>query len=285
MTPESFFIERNGLRFHVLRWRTSGERGPVLLKHATGFLAVLWEPIAVRLVDAGYDVYAYDARGHGDSDKPEVSAENYHWLRLAEDLEAIVSALGISGAVFAGHSMGGGTGLYVAGSNPGVFTRLAVIEPIVMPGGFEPDEPRRNDMANAARKRRASFASREEMFAQYRNRNTFKNWTEVLLRLYADQGTFEAEDGSIRLKCPPEVEGEVFSLSGSLNTWDKLPHLGAPVLVMAGETTEPFLDMAARAVAGRVPDGSFVQVKDAGHLVPMERPDAVADEIISFLGD
>jgi pimeloyl-ACP methyl ester carboxylesterase len=60
---------------------------PAVLLHATGFLARLWEPIAVTLA-ARYRVYAYDARGHGDSDKPAVtgaegSASGYGWEGLA----------------------------------------------------------------------------------------------------------------------------------------------------------------------------------------------------------
>jgi pimeloyl-ACP methyl ester carboxylesterase len=281
--PDSSFIEANGLRFHVLRWWVSGERGPLLLNHATGFVAALWQPIATRLAGAGFDVYAYDARGHGDSDKPEVSAENYHWLRMAEDLDAIMGVLGIGGAGFAGHSMGGGTGLYVAGGTPGIFSRLAVVEPIVMPGGFEPDEPRRNAMAEGARRRRASFSSRDEMIEQYRKRPTFSLWTDEALHLYAEQGTFDGEDGTVLLKCTPAVEGEIFSLSGSLSIWDRLPSIEVPVLVMAGETTEPFLDMVGRGVADRVQDGRFLQLPQAGHLAPMERPDLVADELLAFL--
>lgn len=283
MTPESSFIRANGLQFHCLRWKTNGQRGPVILNHATGFLAALWQPIAERLASAGYEAIGYDARGHGDSDKPTAASENYHWLRFAEDLQAIIDSLGLRGTPFVGHSMGGGTGLYLEGTRPGTLSRLAVIEPIVMPGGFTPDEARRADMAAAARRRRSSFASRDEMFDQYRDRTTFSRWTDESLRLYAESGTYDAEDGSIRLKCPPEVEGQVFSHSGSLNIWDVLPNIEAPALVMAGQHTEGFLDMVAQGVSQRVQNGRCLQLHDAGHLAPMEHPGLVADTIIAFL--
>jgi pimeloyl-ACP methyl ester carboxylesterase len=254
------------------------------LNHATGFFAALWQPVATRLAAAGYDVFAYDARGHGDSDKPGPTAENYHWTQFAEDLDAIVVELKLQGCAFVGHSMGGGTGLYLAGKKPGSFSRIVAIEPIVMPGGFEPDEDRRSDMASSARRRRASFTSREEMIEQYRGRATFRHWTEECLRAYAEEGTFDGEDGSVRLKCPPDVEGEIFSLSGSLNVWDVLPTIAAPVLVMAGQRTEGYLDMVAQGVSQRLQNGRFMRIPDAGHLAPMERPDVVASEIISFLG-
>ena len=46
---------------------------------------------------------------------------------------------------------------------------------------------------------------------------------------------------------------------------------------MRGETTEGFLSMVAEAVASRVPHGTLETIADAGHLAPMERPEAVAE--------
>lgn len=285
MIRESAFLEANGLRLHYLSWRESGERGPIVLNHATGFLAALWQPIAERLAGAGYEAIAYDARGHGDSQKPDPADASYHWQRFVDDLEAFLAALGLRAVPFVGHSAGGAAGLFLAGTRPGLLSRLAVAEPIVMPGGFVPDEARRNDMAEGARRRRMSFPSRDEMIGQYRGRATFENWTPDLLRLYAEEGTTEAEEGAIRLKCSGEIEGTIFANSASLNIWDALPMIDAPVLVMAGARTEGFLDMVAQGVARRVPSGRYQQIAGAGHLAPMERPDAVADAVLAFLAE
>jgi pimeloyl-ACP methyl ester carboxylesterase len=62
--------------------------------------------------------------------------------------------------------------------------------------------------------------------------------------------------------------------------WDVLPQIDVPVLVMRGETTDGFLAMAAEAVAGRVQHGTLETIADAGHLAPMERPEAVADAVL-----
>ena len=178
MTPESAFVEANGLRLHYLRWREGGERGPIILNHATGFLAALWQPVAERLAAAGYDAIAYDARGHGDSDKPEATEENYHWQRFVEDLDAFLAALDLRDMPVRRTLDGRRLRTVSRRHQPGVLSRIAVIEPIVMPGGFQPDETRRNEMAAGARRRRMSFASREEMIEQYRSRSTFQRWTE-----------------------------------------------------------------------------------------------------------
>jgi pimeloyl-ACP methyl ester carboxylesterase len=276
------FVQANGLRLHYLAWGEADAR-PIVLNHATGFLARLWEPVAVRLAAAGYRVLAYDARGHGDSDKPAPTDENYDWHRTVDDLRGFLDAMGLRGVPFVGHSFGGATGLYLAGTQPEYLSRLVAIEPIVMPGGLTLDETRRHDMAAAARRRRHVFASAEEMIEQYRSRPTFAKWTDEALRLYVEHGTFvrEAPSGAsgragIELKCSGEIEGALFANSGSLPVWDVLPQIDVPVLVMRGETTDGFLSMAAGAVAGRVPHGTLETIADAGHLAPMERPEAVA---------
>jgi pimeloyl-ACP methyl ester carboxylesterase len=277
--PESAFVQANGLRLHYLAWGEADAR-PIVLNHATGFLAWLWEPVARPLAAAGYRVLAYDARGHGDSDKPAPTDANYDWQHCVDDLRGFLDALGLRGVPFVGHSFGGATGLYLAGTRPEYLSRLVAIEPIVMPGGFAPDETRRNEMAAAARRRRHVFASAEKMIEQYRSRPTFARWTEEALRLYAEHGTFVRDDGQIELKCSGEIEGALFANSGSLPVWDVLPRIEAPVLVMRGETTEGFLATVAEAVAGRVPHGKLVTIPDAGHLTPMERPEAVAKAVL-----
>jgi pimeloyl-ACP methyl ester carboxylesterase len=122
------------------------------------------------------------------------------------------------------------------------------------------------------------------MAAAYRGRPTFEHWREDVLRLYAEEGTFRREDGQIELKCPGEIEAQVFENSASLNIWDVLPRVDCPTLVMKGERTEGFLSMVATGAAARMPNARLVTVPNAGHLAPMERPEAVAAEILAFLG-
>jgi pimeloyl-ACP methyl ester carboxylesterase len=285
MTPDSRFVDVNGVRIHYLTWRGDDtSRGPIVLCHATGFLARLWEPIATRLAGAGFEVIAADARGHGDSDKPDPTLDNYHWRHVADDLRGFMDALGLRGVPVVGHSMGGGCALFVAGNHPQYFSRLAVFEPIVMPGGFQPDEAQRDRMAAGARKRRTTFESVDEIISQYRQRDTFKTWRDDVLRLYAEQGTFIREDGRRELKCSGLVEGALFANSGSLDIWSVLPKIGVPVLVMRGETTsEGFMRLVAEGVVSQLPDAHLVVTPGAGHLAPMESPDVVAAQLLAFL--
>ncbi len=289
-------MEANGVRLHHLRWST-GDRPfpPIVLVHATGFLARLWQPVAEALASR-FTVHALDLRGHGDSDKPldtsgedplapetESIAGDYHWQNFVDDLAGFMDALSLKGAPIVGHSSGAAAAVYLAATRPEYVSNLVLIEPIIIPSGITMDEDQRGRMAEAARKRRQVWGSPEEMVAAYRARPTFEHWREDVLRLYAEEGTYRREDGQIALKCPGEIEAQVFENSASLNIWDILPRVDSPALVMKGERTEGFLALVATGVAGRMPNAQLVTISNAGHLAPMERPQAVAAEGLGFL--
>ena len=291
------FIDVNGVRLHHLRWRRENGASPLVLVHATGFLGRLWQPVAEALAER-FVVHAFDMRGHGDSDKPldtsgedtlapdtESIAGDYHWQNFVDDLAAFLDAFSLKDAAIVGHSSGGAAAVYLAATRPEYVSKLTLIEPIIMPPGVPMDDDRRGNMADGARKRRQVWSSPEELIAAYRTRPTFEHWREDVLRLYAQEATFRREDGQIELKCPGEIEAQVFENSASLNIWDVLPRVDCPTLVMKGERTEGFLSMVATAAAARMPHARLATVPNAGHLAPMEQPEDVAAEIIRFLAE
>jgi pimeloyl-ACP methyl ester carboxylesterase len=88
---------------------------------------------------SGRRVVAYDARGHGAS-SPARSARDYGYERLADDLVAVLDALGLARAVLVGASMGAHTALRVALTRPERVAALALITP-----SFDPASPRDDD--------------------------------------------------------------------------------------------------------------------------------------------
>lgn len=276
--PESDFAEANGLRLHYLTWGDPGAP-PILLLHPTGFLARTWQPVAEALATR-YRVVAPDARGHGDSDKPD---SGYHWQNIVDDLAALLNQLGLNGIPVVGHSMGGGVAAFIAAHDPGRFSRLVLIEPIIFPPEYFGDRGDTNPMSEAARKRRTVWDSVDQIVESYGARPPFQRWRPEVLRIYAEHGTFPREDGRVELKCPGVTEAQLFDNSSSLNTWDLLDRIHAPALVMRGALTESPVGALAAQVADRLPNARLVSIEDAGHLAPMERPDAVAREVLAFV--
>ena len=82
-------------------------RGPaIVLCHGFPDLAYSWRHQFPALAAAGLRVIAPDQRGYGGSDAPE-PVETYDLEHLTGDLVALLDALGIERAVFAGHDWGG----------------------------------------------------------------------------------------------------------------------------------------------------------------------------------
>lgn len=84
-------------------YRRSGNGPPLVLIHALGLDHRLWESQVVQL-SSGFDVIAYDVRGHGASDVP---AGPYTMQDFVEDLAGLLDALGVETTHLAGISMGG----------------------------------------------------------------------------------------------------------------------------------------------------------------------------------
>ncbi|MFG2007406.1 alpha/beta fold hydrolase [Spirillospora sp. NPDC048911] len=103
-----------------------GARPPAfLLVHGMGSTAREWDEVADRLAARGHPTYAVDLRGHGESDAP---AEGNDTATAAADVAAVAAALGLSGAVVAGHSWGASVSLRLAARHPALAAGLALVD-------------------------------------------------------------------------------------------------------------------------------------------------------------
>ncbi|MBV1849673.1 alpha/beta fold hydrolase [Catellatospora tritici] len=102
-----------GIRLR-LRHR-DGSREPFLLVHGLSSNAHLWDEVADHLAAAGHPSWSVDLRGHGESDAPE---HGYDTGTAADDLAAIIAALGLSRPIVAGQSWGGNVVVRLAAKHP-----------------------------------------------------------------------------------------------------------------------------------------------------------------------
>jgi 2-succinyl-6-hydroxy-2,4-cyclohexadiene-1-carboxylate synthase len=64
--------------------------------------------------------------------------------------------------------------------------------------------------------------------------------------------------------------------------WDRLAEITAPTLVVAGTLDDKFTTIGRR-MAAAIPDATFAGIGGAGHSVPLEQPDSLADAIAAWL--
>lgn len=279
-------VDSDGVAIHYLDWGGLGP--PLILIHATGFLAALWRPIAERL-STRFRVVAFDQRGHGDSDPSlEGPAGGYRFEAFADDLQRVIEALELERPLAAGHSSGGTTIVVHATQHPGVVRRAVLIEPILPRRDWYTNPPEgrtANSLADGARKRRAVWPNADELFESYRARPPFDSWREDVLRLYSHEGTRPRDDGQVELKCPPEAEAKFFESVMLTDFWPLLPKLQCPALVLWGGESHLHSRGLDQGVQEAIPQARTVIVPNTTHFLPQEQPDEVARLIGEFLAD
>ncbi|MEO1303495.1 MAG: alpha/beta hydrolase [Pseudomonadota bacterium] len=101
------------------------DKPPLVLVHGGRDQKRSWDRVA-RQLSMSYRVFAYDLRGHGQSDW--VSDGGYGVMDHVYDLASLIDHLGLDRFTLMGHSLGGNIALRYAGLFPEQIERLVAIE-------------------------------------------------------------------------------------------------------------------------------------------------------------
>jgi pimeloyl-ACP methyl ester carboxylesterase len=276
--PKSSFINVNGVRLHTLDW--GGDGAPIVVVHATGFLGRIYRPLAERLRAIGH-VYCYDQRGHGDS-SPAPDGD-YTWDATMRDLEAFIIRMRWSGVRALGHSAGATAIGSLACERPDLISRAVLVEPVIFESPTAPELGWRNPFIERTLKRKRVFDSVDAMYSNFDHKPPYDTWRKDILRDYCEFGTRPTSDGKRELKCTPEVEAKFYEAARDFDGLGRILRCTTPLLVMFGQRGDSLGATLSAKVAKQLRNGRVIDVPDAGHFLPMEKPDYVADQAIEFL--
>lgn len=279
----------NGLRAHVLEWgsEASALEHTVLLLH--GFLenAWAWESTVEAGLAGAYHVVSVDFRGHGDSDRVGTGGE-YHISDYMGDLHDLIGLIARRRVSLVGHSLGGAVAGLYAGAIPDdrVF-RLALLEGTGLPNpGGGPGRATRwlRQREHIRARPQRSYANLEEAAARLRETDPALD-PELALRL-AEKGTALGDDGRRRFKHDPRLTAGrpcAFDPDHAMLFWAEVR---CPVLIVEGEKSEIRLsEPEGRRRWSVFKDWRHVVVKDAGHMIQRDQPQAVAKLLRDFLSE
>jgi pimeloyl-ACP methyl ester carboxylesterase len=281
--PATLVPSTDGVRLAVHDFGGPSDRDAttLLFAHATGLHGQVWGPAAAPLTDR-YRCLALDFRGHGLSDTPP--GTDLSWPRMGDDLLAVLdSGLIATGEVVGvGHSMGGAALVLAVARRPRALRSLWLYEPaIIAPGVGSAGND--NPMADGALRRRASFASFDEAFANYAGKPPFNQLRPDALEAYVRGGFEPGPDGRVTLRCLPATEAEVFRGGGTSGAFDALAGLDLPVALIAGQP-EPFSPVVyIDAALAQLSHGTLVRRPQLGHFGPLQDPAGTADDIASWV--
>jgi pimeloyl-ACP methyl ester carboxylesterase len=257
-----------------------GDGPPLLMVHATGMHGMLWKPVADAL-HGHFRCWAPDLRGHGDSTPPP--APPHDWLGFRRDIVAVVDHLGMWGGLAVGHSMGGANLMATAATHPGIFGALWVFEPAVAMEAPPVDGPSNESVVIASR-RRPVFPSKQAAIDRYGSRPPMDCYTPEALEIYVDHGFRELDDGTVQLKCLPEVEAGVFDGFRRSGVDRLLFDVDCPVFVAGGVNPDRTGRSMGASMVERLPHGVEVELPGVNHFAPMQKPDVVARSILECFG-
>lgn len=277
----------------------SGEATPLLLVHATGLHARVFDRLVAAL-PGDRRVLAPELRGHGRSRWPagEPFPERLPWDVFADDLVETVEALGLDRLLIAGHSMGAHSSVLAAAELesrvPGVVAGLVLFDPTIGPRGGRGETEVPPASEQPVMRRRNSWASPEEMFESFVARSPFASWDEHTLRDYCEGGLTPSMEGeSLELACPPAVEAAVYAARADMRVQARLDaaveSIAAPVCVVRArdrvEGDPPGLGPSATApeLASRFARGWDRQEAGTGHFFPLEEPERAASVLAECL--
>jgi 3-oxoadipate enol-lactonase len=240
----------------TLHHERRGAGPPLLLLHAGGLDGRMYGPLAERLQDR-YSLLIPDLRGHGGT--PPAEAPFAH----AEDVVALLDALGIERTAVAATSFGGWVALELTSLAP---ERVSAL--VLMASAYDLD-----DWSSELE----GFWEQEEALVEAR---------DIEGAVALGERTWVRDPAVAELVSAMARTGFEHDLAGGAEAHELPVDLGAitaPTLAVSGGLD--FADFAriADRVAAAVPGARRAEVPDAGHLIALERPDAAADLIVTFL--
>jgi pimeloyl-ACP methyl ester carboxylesterase len=229
---------------------------------------------------------APDWRGFGRSEWPQ---EGYGFPDYLGDLDALMDEMSPAApARIVGHSMGGNIANLYAGLRPERVRCVVNLEGLGLPRTSPRDAPKRmrkwlDQIKNATTEK--SYNSFEQLAAVIQFR--YQRFSPAAAAFVARVWGVSDENHRVRLAADPRhhwVNPILYKREDAEATWSEIR---APLLMVLGEESDYLTRLGAdgtlEALRAANPNADVVSIAGAGHMLHIERPEAVAPVIEAFL--
>lgn len=220
-----------------------------------------------------FRVIAYDARGHGRSEKPD-RPEAYSQDIMLEDMRGLFNALGISKAVVGGHSMGANKALNFALKYP---ERCLGAIPVGIGSGSSDAEWWQGWWGKLA-----DTAAKQGMSAFLEEMQKLPAWGSG----FSIPGLKEAIIQAVLVNSPEAIANTIRGVQmerhSIFHLESKLDKLTVPTLVVFSAGDEPVVE-CSRFMAEHIPNATLVVVPAESHWTHLEMPEAFLGAVDRFV--
>ncbi len=245
----------DGIHFAAGNWPPDSAKPSIIFIHGSGNSNIFWKAQVVGLKDDA-NIIAIDLPGHGQSGGDGLDTVSGY----AGAVESFLDAAEIGKPILSGLSLGGAIVLQMLLDSKGKYS-----------GGI---------LVNSGARLRVLSAIFETI------RNHYDSYVSSLATVAASEKTDKAllddvlEDAR---QCSPEVVMGDFSACNRFDVMERLGEIEVPVLVLTAEDDRLSPVKYGLYLAEHIGNSSHVNIKDAGHMSPVEKPDEVNDAIRVFL--
>ncbi|GAA1757183.1 3-oxoadipate enol-lactonase [Luedemannella helvata] len=230
----------------------------LLLGGSLGSDVSLWAAPA-RALSQRYRIVRFDHRGHGLSPVP---SGDYEIADLGRDVLALLDHLGVPRAHYAGLSLGGMVGMWLAAHAPERVDRLA----LACTAAFLPPAQGWLDRASAVRGGGLAAIA------------------DAVLSRWVTPGVDPGPGPrAMLLGTPPDGYAACCAAIAAMDLRPALPRIAAPTLVIAAAEDLATPPVLGAEIAASVPGARYAVVADAAHVAVLQRPDEVTDLIARHL--
>jgi pimeloyl-ACP methyl ester carboxylesterase len=246
-------------------YEAHGQGEPLFLIAGLGANATLWET-QIPVFAEEFRVVAFDNRGAGRSEKPPGP---YSMALFADDTVALMDLLEIGAAHVYGESMGGMIAQEVALRHPQRVRSLVLgCTTFGGPQAVPPPQELLPILVSlAALSPEEALDQGSRIFYHASRREDMKR----RLQAYVDTRT------------TPEAYQMQLEACIAFDSYERLPRIGAPTLVINGDGDAILPAENSRTLSERIPGAELVLFPDSGHLYFHERPAEAASAVLEFL--
>lgn len=254
----------------ALSYEEFGDGSPVVVMHGLFGSSTNWRRIARALSDR-HRVFTVDLRNHGNS--PWAATMSYR--EMAEDVVALFDKLGLQMPAVLGHSMGGKVAMTLALTEPRRVGRLIVVD--IAPISYG---DRFSSYMQAMRGVDTMAATSRDEVQRALSQDIHDPGTVGFLMQNLVRHN-EQYDWRINLTALSAAMGEIGAFPSALDgkTFD------GPTTLITGARSD-YVSAEDRKLFGNYfPKARFIEIRESGHWVHVDRPDEFIAAVREALGD
>jgi len=254
-------IEANGVPLHVVE---AGDPNgpPIIWLHGIWDRWLMWQEIVPHI--AGRHLMV-EFRGHGESGKPE-GAEHYRWKDYADDIVALIDALGVPPVSVVGFSLGAIIATLMAAREPERVARAVAVDPPYHDGVYVAEGIR--DV------REIKHLPTEELVTML-----------SFMRPNRDDAEWRREASWLQMTADGPFDAMIAGSQGEQELEKNLPRITQPFLILQADPKAggSLPDAMAERAMALLPNAQLVHFPGSGHTIAHDQPEAFIAAVKPFL--